>query len=149
MTVQQTQAQAALTWQSFNVGQSTTLSFDQSAGGSLASTWSVVNRLASTMYRAEPDPRGDHGAGPGLRHQPNGIIFGGASQVNVGALVASTADINQTQFQNTGIFSQQSGAALVPSFTGASADSIVQVEPGAVITTNQPQSSRRAAASCC
>ena len=36
VTVQQTQQQALLTWDSFNIGKTTTLTYDQSAGGSNA-----------------------------------------------------------------------------------------------------------------
>ncbi len=141
VTVKQTAAQAALTWQSFNVGQNTTLSFDQSAGGSVASTWSVVNRLASTSIAPSQILGAITAPGQVYVINRNGIIFGGGSQINVGALVASTADINQTQFQTTGLFSQLSGSTFIPSFTGATADSAVIVESGASITTNAPQSS--------
>ncbi len=141
VTVQQTSPQATLTWQSFNVGQQTTLAFNQSAGGSLASTWVVVNRWSI------PTPRRAKSLGRSLRRAKStsstgtGSSSGAGSQVNVGSLVASTADIDPTQFQTTGIFSQQSGATLVPSFTGASATSSIEVEPGATITTNPAASS--------
>ena len=48
----------------------------------------------------------------------NGIIFGGASQINVGSLIASSANITDGQFGN-GIYASQSGNVYVPNFTGA------------------------------
>jgi len=46
VTVTQTAAQAILNWTKFNIGANTTLSFDQSAGGAAASSWTVLNRVS-------------------------------------------------------------------------------------------------------
>ncbi|MFT5555039.1 MAG: hypothetical protein ACI9P3_004472, partial [Bradyrhizobium sp.] len=67
----------------------------------------------------------------------NGIIFGGASQINVGSLIASSANITDGQFGN-GIYASQSGNVYVPNFTGAGGK--IVVESGALITTNAPSS---------
>jgi filamentous hemagglutinin family protein len=144
VTVKQTSPQAVLTWQSYNVGQNTTLAYDQSAGGALASTWVALNRV--TNPNAQPSTILGSITAPGQVYviNSNGIIFGGASQVNVNALVASTANINTTQFLTTGIYSTQVGNVLQPSFTGASAASPVIVEAGATITTNTPTSAVQA-----
>src|SRR5262249_45803776 len=75
----------------------------------------------------------------------NGIIFGGASQVNVGALIASTANITNQQFQSNGIYSQvisgtsAKNTVYAPSFTGA--NGAVTVEAGAQIVTSAPAAS--------
>ncbi|MGO4686317.1 two-partner secretion domain-containing protein, partial [Hyphomicrobium sp. 2TAF46] len=66
----------------------------------------------------------------------NGIIFGGTSQVNVGALIASTAAISNEQFLTSGLYSTQSGTSWIPSFTNAGG--AVRVEAGAAITTTAP-----------
>ncbi|MFN5718592.1 MAG: hypothetical protein ACK463_29340, partial [Bradyrhizobium sp.] len=68
----------------------------------------------------------------------NGIIFGGASQINVGSLIASTAGITDQQFLASGIYSPQSGPNYLPSFSGASGR--IVVEAGALITTSAPAS---------
>ncbi|NVO17601.1 MAG: filamentous hemagglutinin family protein [Rhodoplanes sp.] len=94
VTVQQTAQRAIATWQQFNVGKSTTLYFDQSAGNSTnGNSWVVLNRIDATgspskilgQIKAE---------GTVLIINPNGIIFTGTSQINVHTLIASSLDIN-------------------------------------------------------
>ncbi len=58
--------------------------------------------------------------------------------MNVGALIASTANITNAQFQTNGIYSTQSGSTYLPSFTGAGGT--VTVETGASIETAAPSS---------
>jgi filamentous hemagglutinin family protein len=146
VTVQQTQAQAVLNWQTFNIGASTALNFDQSAGGGSASTWSVLNRVndpaaqPSTILGAITAP------GQVLVLNRNGIIFGAGSQINVNTLIASTADIADTQYLGAqGIYGAIISSAIgttpevvASTFTGASGDVIVQ--DGAEITTDAPAS---------
>jgi filamentous hemagglutinin family protein len=133
VTVQQTSQQAALTWQTFNVGKSTALTFDQSAGGSAANTWVVVNRVNDSS--AQPSQILGSITAPGQVYviNANGIIFGGASQVNVNALIASSADFTGSA---NGIYSTQAGnGAYLPSFAAAAA---IVVQAGAQITANAP-----------
>ena len=93
VTVEQTQQQAVLNWQSFNIGRNTTLAFDQSAGGDNAAQWIAFNKIGVTG-----SPSQILGAitaqGQVYVINPNGIIFGGSSQVNAHALVASSLPIN-------------------------------------------------------
>jgi filamentous hemagglutinin len=93
VTVTQTAPQALLTWQTFNIGQGTTLDFDQSLGGADVGNWVAINKVAANI--APSQILGSIQA-PGQVYviNQNGIIFGGASQVNVGALVASSLPIN-------------------------------------------------------
>src|SRR5947209_3690340 len=51
VTVTQTTPQAILSWQTFNVGAKTSLTFDQSAGGSAASGWTALNRVRDPQAR--------------------------------------------------------------------------------------------------
>ena len=83
VTVQQTVAQAFLTWNSFNVGPHTTLAFDQSAGGTSASSWTVLNRVNASASPSQILGR-ITAQGEVLVIDPNGIIFGAGAQVNVG-----------------------------------------------------------------
>ncbi len=53
-------------------------------------------------------------------------------------MIASSANITDTQFLAGGIYSAQSGGAYLPSFTGAGGK--IVVEQGALITTNTPAS---------
>lgn len=99
VTVEQTAAQALLNWQTFNIGRDTTLKFDQSAGGASQSQWVAFNRIQ--------DPSGVPSQILGSIQAPgqvyvinqNGIIFGGTSQVNTHALVASSLPINDNLVQ--------------------------------------------------
>ena len=101
VTVTQNQALAQLTWKTFNVGAHTKLAFDQSAGGSLARSWTVINTVL------DPDVSGSQVLGsitaPGKVYvlNRNGIAFSAGSTVNVGSLIAATADIAASQFTST------------------------------------------------
>ncbi|MGY3608185.1 MULTISPECIES: filamentous haemagglutinin family protein [unclassified Bradyrhizobium] len=137
--IQQTAAQAILEWNSFNVGAQTTLTFNQRGNAN----WVALNRVTGSNSPSQilGNVKAD---GQVYIINQNGIIFGGASQINVGSLIASTADITNAQFQTNGIYATQSGTDsnnhpnYVPSFTGAGG--VVSVEAGAQITTHAPAS---------
>ncbi|MEW6435584.1 MAG: filamentous hemagglutinin family protein [Pseudomonadota bacterium] len=134
VTIKQQAAQAILTWQTFNVGQNTTLNFDQQGNRN----WVALNRVVDPNQRPSQILGSITASGQVYVINPNGIIFGGASQINVGALIASTANIANAQFLNNGIYSTQTGGTYNPSFTNAGGAIIV--EPGAEIVTNTPSS---------
>ncbi|WP_235999839.1 filamentous hemagglutinin N-terminal domain-containing protein, partial [Bradyrhizobium uaiense] len=131
--IRQTRAQAILNWNSFSVGARTTLTFDQQGNAN----WVALNRVVGSTAPSQilGNIKAD---GSVYVINQNGIIFGGASQVNVGSLIASTANIADTQFLTNGIYAQQAGGQYVPSFTGARG--AVTVEAGALIATNAPSS---------
>ncbi|MEI6862284.1 MAG: filamentous hemagglutinin N-terminal domain-containing protein, partial [Verrucomicrobiota bacterium] len=89
VTITQSAAQAILNWTTFNIGKNTTLAFDQRAGGADIGQWVVFNQIN--------DPSGSPAqilgsittGGQVYVINRNGIIFGGTSQVNTHALVAS------------------------------------------------------------
>jgi filamentous hemagglutinin len=99
VTITQSTQQALLTWQTFNVGKNTTLDFDQSAGGSSVGNWVAINEVAANIA-----PTQVLGAiqAPGQVYviNQNGIIFGGSSQTNTHALVASSLPINPNLVAN-------------------------------------------------
>ncbi len=134
VTVNQTAPQAILNWQSFNVGSQTTVNFNQQA-----SSYTALNRVIGNAGPSQILGR-INAQGQVLVINQNGIIFGGASQINVGSLIASTANITDTQFQSSGIYSAQSGGGYLPSFTSAGGE--IAVEQGAQITTNAPASAK-------
>ncbi|MCK9915644.1 filamentous hemagglutinin family protein [Microbacteriaceae bacterium K1510] len=131
--VNQTAPQAILSWTTFNVGAQTTLTFDQHGN----SNWVALNRVTGNLGPSQilGQIKAD---GQVYIINQNGIVFGGASQVNVGALIASSANITDQQFLTKGIYSTQSGTTYAPSFTGAAGK--IVVEKGALITTNDPSS---------
>ncbi len=76
--IQQTAPQAILNWQTFNVGAQTTVNFNQQGN----SSWVALNRIAATGTPSQilGQIKAD---GQVYLINPNGIIFGGASQINV------------------------------------------------------------------
>ena len=112
VTVTQTQQQALLTWDSFNIGKNTTLIFDQGAGGTNASQWIAFNYvrdptgnptqiLGAIRTIGAPDATGAATVGGQVYvMNSNGIIFGGSSQVNAHGLTASSLPINYNLIQN-------------------------------------------------
>jgi filamentous hemagglutinin len=111
VTVDQQQQQAYLQWQTFDIGKNTSLVFDQSAGGSTVSNWIAFNYVRDPSGRPSQilgsisaiGPTNSQGAagtgGQVYVIDANGIIFGGSSQVNAGALVASSLPINSGLIQ--------------------------------------------------
>ena len=92
--IKQTQSQALLNWQTFNVGGNTSLTFDQSAGGASSGKWIVFNKVNDPTGRPSQIIGSIQAAGQVYVINGNGIIFGGSSQVNVHTLVASALPIN-------------------------------------------------------
>ncbi|MEW6642874.1 MAG: filamentous hemagglutinin family protein [Pseudomonadota bacterium] len=133
VNIRQTAPQAIMNWSSFNVGARTTLTFDQQGN----TGWTALNRVTGNLGPSQilGNIKAD---GQVLVINQNGIIFGGASQINVGSLIASTANITDTQFLTKGIYASQSGNGYVPSFSGAGGR--IVVEAGALLITQQPAS---------
>lgn len=133
VTVEQTASKAILNWRSFNVGKETALTFNQQGNRD----WVALNRVTGDIGPSQilGSIKAD---GQIYVINQNGIIFGGSSQINVGALVASTAKITDEQFRNRGLYSVQTGGSYLPSFTDAGGSVIV--EAGARIATHAPKS---------
>ncbi|MDO8049139.1 YDG domain-containing protein [Janthinobacterium sp. SUN211] len=86
-TIHQGSAQAALNWNSFNVGAKETVNFVQPSASALA-----VNRIFDsngTQILGRVNANGQV-----YLINPNGVLFGRGAQVNVGGLVASTLDVD-------------------------------------------------------
>ena len=133
VTVNQTAAQAILSWSSFNVGRGTTVDFNQQGN----TNWVALNQITSPTSAPSQILGSIKASGQVYLINQNGIIFGGTSQVNVGSLIASTAGILDSQFLTDGIYSVDS-KSYTPSFTNSGAAIVVQ--PGAIITTTVPAS---------
>jgi filamentous hemagglutinin family protein len=91
MTVNQSSQNAALNWQSFNIGKTEAVRFVQPNSSSVA-----LNRVIGA------DPSSILGSmsanGKVFLINPNGILFGKGASVNVGGLVASTRNISDSDF---------------------------------------------------
>jgi len=94
VTITQRSQQALLNWQTFNVGKNTTLTFDQSAGGDTRGEWIAFNKINDPSGVPSQILGSIKADGQVYLLNQNGIIFGGSSQVNAHALVASTLPIN-------------------------------------------------------
>ncbi len=143
-TVVQTQQQALLYWQTFNIGKSTTLDFDQSAGGANQGDWIAFNRILDPSLNPTQIFGSIEAPGQVYVINQNGIIFNGSSQVNTHALVASTLPIN-TNLVNSGLLNNQFGEYLftseaLPSVNGSTAydpnnDTTTLTTPGGATVT--------------
>ena len=133
--IKQTGDKAILNWETFNVGRNTTLNFDQDAN------WAVLNRVNDPTARPSEIQGQINAPGTVFILNRNGILFGGASQVNVRNVVAAAANMSDGQFTDNGLYSQLSGANYIPAFGNAGGR--VDVETGALIQTHSPQSVTR------
>lgn len=102
VTVQQTAKKAILSWDSFNIGRETTLNFDQRAGTQAdgSNDWIALNRVGANASpsRILGQIKAD---GSVYLINPNGVIFGGSSQVNVHSLLVSSLPLYLTSRQTT------------------------------------------------
>ncbi len=126
--VRQTAQQALLEWQTFNVGKETTITFDQSEGGVDATKWVAFNRVNDPSSNPSQILGKIAAQGQVYIINPNGVIFGGSSQVNVNTLTISSLPINtnlidrgllnnpDSQFLFSGL-AIPAGANGTPSFT--------------------------------
>ena len=150
VNIKQTSQQAILNWNKFNIGKQTKLNFDQSAGGANAGQWIAFNKISDPSGVPSQILGSITAQGQVYVINQNGIIFGGSSQVNTHALVASSLPINDglisrgllnnpdSQFLFTAL-PQPAGSNGTAAFTppappnGKSGDVIVQ--PGAVLAS--------------
>jgi filamentous hemagglutinin family protein len=95
VNIKQTDAKSILAWQSFNIGQHTTLNFDQSGGTQANGTndWVVLNRVNNPNTAPSTILGSIKAQGSVYVLDRNGILFGSGSQINVGSLVASSLNL--------------------------------------------------------
>ena len=88
MDVTQTSPKAVLNWQTFNIGAAAQVNFAQPSASAVA-----LNRVLSS------DPSAIYGKlnanGQVFLLNPNGVLFGAGSRVDVGGLVASSMKLSQ------------------------------------------------------
>lgn len=95
VTVKQTAQKAIVGWSSFNVGQNTTLHFDQTDGKQTdgSNNWVVLNRIADPSAKPSQILGQIKAEGSVYLLNNNGIVFGAGSQVNTHSLLASTLNL--------------------------------------------------------
>jgi len=134
VNIQQNAAQALLTWQKFNIGKDTTLNFDQSAGGVDATQWIAFNKINDPSGVPSQILGTIKAQGQVYVINQNGIIFGGNSQVNTHALVASSLPINDNLIAR-GLLNQQSKDVQFLFSAGPVPSGDVTVQPGAQLSS--------------
>jgi filamentous hemagglutinin family protein len=92
VSIDQTQERALLSWNSFNVGEKTTLQFNQKANGVAQPGWVAVNRVTNSTAPSQilGNLKAD---GTVVVVNQRGVIFGRTAQVNTQSLLASSLDI--------------------------------------------------------
>jgi filamentous hemagglutinin family protein len=108
VTVVQTKPNAYLQWGKFDLGQGSTLNFDQKAGGSDVSNWIAFNYVRDPSANPSQILGTINAAGQVYILNANGILFGGTSQVNTHTLVASSLPINPNLLRR-GLLIQKDG----------------------------------------
>ncbi|MDN2700292.1 filamentous hemagglutinin family protein [Janthinobacterium sp. SUN073] len=143
VTVKQTADKAILNWETFNIGQNTTLQFDQ------LGNWSVLNRVNDPLARPSQVLGQIKADGTVMLVNRNGIVFTGSSQVDTRSLVAAAVGMSDSQFKK-GIYSETLGSGFKPTLVNdlvlngtvakhADATADVVVQAGAQISTRKPQ----------
>lgn len=94
VTIKQTEQQALLNWETFNVGKNTKLTFDQSKGGENVGQWIAFNKVSDPSANPTQILGNIKADGQVYIINSNGIIFGGSSQVNARGLTVSSLPIN-------------------------------------------------------
>ena len=131
MTINQTTNRAILNWSSFNIGAGNSVRFNQPNASSIA-----LNRIGGgtpSIIAGQLSANGQI-----YLINQNGILFTRGAQVNVAGIVASSLDIGDDVF-NQGILSTPRGSAQFQ-WNGTESEfgnSLVRLEPGAVITTGE------------
>lgn len=103
VTIEQTDSRAILSWETFNVGKNTTLTFDQQGNADWIALNRVVGQIDPATGRRDtsktPAPSQILGTikadGTVLVINQNGILFGAGAQVNTHALLASTLEVGR------------------------------------------------------
>lgn len=138
MNITQTTPSAVLNWQSFDIAAGNTVNFKQPSSNSVA-----LNQI----FEANPSQIFGTLTANGEVYliNPNGIVFGPHSTVNVGGLVASSLAISQKAFdQNGNVDISAAIAAGQPAFEAVDENGnpiqnlgVIDIQQGANITTAQ------------
>ncbi len=128
--IQQGTSKAILNWNSFSVGSAETVTFQQPNASSVALNRVTGNQASSIFGHLNAN-------GQVFLLNPNGILFGRNSVVNVAGLVATTSGINDSDFltgnYKFGIASANPNAGVVNQGTIHAADGGYAVLSGAYV----------------
>ncbi|SMC77494.1 hypothetical protein, partial [Polynucleobacter kasalickyi] len=102
MNINQSSQNAVINWNSFNVGSSAKVNFNQPNSNS--ATLNVVNGSSKSMIDGAVNANGQV-----IFTNQNGVVFGKNAEVNVGGMVATTMNINQDEFMSGNMKQTYSG----------------------------------------
>jgi len=109
-TIHQTSQKAIINWQSFNINANQSTHFQQPAGGIALNRINPTNGVSQIYGRLSA-------TGEIILINPAGVFFGPSAYVNVGGLIATTANMSNNNFlHNHFIFDQASsypGASII------------------------------------
>ncbi|MCZ8251383.1 MAG: filamentous hemagglutinin N-terminal domain-containing protein [Hylemonella sp.] len=94
LTITQSSNRAILDWQSFNIGGGKTVEFVQPGAHA-----AVLNRVNAAVGQSEIHGR-LQANGMVLIMNPNGVLFGQGSVINVGSLIATTGTVDPSRFMD-------------------------------------------------
>jgi len=104
LVINQNQSRAIIDWRTFNIGSAATVRFNQGTGTPGTSNWVADKSYAALNRIYDQRPSQIYGKliadGQIFLINQNGILFGKDSQINVGALFASTMNIRNNDFLN-------------------------------------------------
>ncbi|NCI79811.1 YDG domain-containing protein [Acinetobacter kanungonis] len=93
LNIQQNSQNLSANWNTFNIGQDSTVNFLQPNQSSVAINHVIDSNASQIMGRLNAN-------GQVFLLNPNGVVFSKTAQVNVGGLVASTLSLNDADIQN-------------------------------------------------
>ncbi len=104
--IQQGSQRMAVDWQSYNIGQSETVRYNQPSASAAALNTVLDGNPSQILGRMEAN-------GQVFLMNPSGIIFGEGAQVHVGSLVAGAMAMDRTQFMN-GVYEMELPDGIEP-----------------------------------
>ena len=144
-TIGQTSQAGIYNWQSFDIGRSSSVTFnfssrDASALNRITGSSSPVQIFGSLRSQYANAQGGFSTGGSVYLINANGILFGSGAQVNVGSLIASTLDLSNSEYLGGFANSLSNGSPTFAWNEGtqglfARPENFVRVDPGANITT--------------
>jgi filamentous hemagglutinin family protein len=138
-TINQTSQKAIYNWQSFDIGATSSVTFDMALKGA-----SALNRVTGTATPSQIYGRlAATNSGEIYLINANGILFGRTAVVNTGALIASALDVTDDNFKASllpAMTAPDDFGAVAFQYTGlpenfVDAKNYVRVDAGATITT--------------
>ncbi len=141
--ITQTTSKAILNWQSFSIAGGTSVQFKQPGPGSIALNRVLGGNVSNIAGQLSAN-------GQVWIVNPSGVFFGGGAQVNVGGLLATTADIQNSDFMagnykfgipgnpnasviNQGNIQVASGGSVVLAGAHVSNEGLIQADLGTVV----------------